>query len=473
MLKHVLLFIVLSLAVSRLIIPSQIPKLEAEQAKYLNPWLKTQSRPTDASSSANPVEGIANATSGYLSVNDPNTNSKLFYIFYSCRNLPAGQPSTEVPIVIWLQGGPGGSSLMGNFVEQGPYGVTLDPQTGKYTETPREQSWNDYYNMLYIDNPRGTGYSIADKNSYLTTEDEVAADFVQALLSFYNLTDFQGYTNTPLYIFGESYAGHYIPSIAQAILEFNNGKPALQIPLKGVGIGDGFTDPEHQLAENALFAFSLGLLDDVQRAEVEHYQLDGVANIYNDNWLSAQSDFDSVMDLITSYGGNLNVYNFRDFGDYDFSPMITFMNDASTVKRYNVDPSVAGQFTDVNTNVYNALSTDFMQSVAANVSYVADNGLPIMFYNGQDDIICNTPSVENWITNLEWAGQTALYNTPFNVWIYENGTVAGLQKTYNNFSFVIVNKAGHLSPYDQIATTSEMIQRFVNKQTNWTQPLLG
>lgn len=473
MLKHVLLFAVLSIALSRLILPSQLPGLEAQQKEYLQPWLKTQSHPSDTGSSANPVQGVANATSGYLSVEDPNTNSKLFYIFYECRNLAAGQPSTEVPIIIWLQGGPGGSSQTGNFFEQGPYGLNLDQSTGKYKETKRDQSWNDYYNMLYIDNPRGTGYSIADKNSYVTTEDDVAQDFLNALLNFYGLSTFSSYTNTPLYIFGESYAGHYIPSIAQKILEYNNGKPTLQIPLKGVGIGDGFTDPEHQLAENALFAFTLGLVDDVQRAEIEYYQLDGVGNIYTDKWLAAQSDFDNVMDLITSYGGGLNVYNFREFGDYDFSPMIKFMNDEDTIKRYNVDPSVAGQFTDVNMNVYAALSEDFMQSVAQNVSFVANNGLPIMFYNGQDDIICNTPAVQNWITNLPWAGQNGLYQTPFNVWIYENGTVAGLQKNYNNFYFVIVNKAGHLSPMDQIETTSEMIQRFVNKQTNWTQPLYG
>ena len=177
------------------------------------------------------------------------------------------------------------------------------------------------------------------------------------------------------------------------------------------------------------------------------------------------------MDAITSYGGGLNVYNFRDFGDYDFSNLVTFFNDADTVKRYNVDPSVAGHFQDINTDVYAALSTDFMQSVADRVAYIAESGLPTMFYNGQDDIICNTPSVQNWIGEMEWSGQNGFYQSNFNVWVYANGTNAGLQKNYNNFSFVIVNKAGHLSPMDQIDTTTEMVRRFVTGQTNWTLPL--
>jgi len=68
----------------------------------MNSDLKSGLPPQTASSSANPVQGIANATSGYLSVNDPNTNSKLFYVFYSCRNLPAGQSPADVPILVWL-----------------------------------------------------------------------------------------------------------------------------------------------------------------------------------------------------------------------------------------------------------------------------------------------------------------------------------------------------------------------------------
>lgn len=468
--KSILLIsLIVGVCFSRLLLPSMLQQAFERGKRHMNHHLKTHQSPETASSSAAPVEGIANATSGYLSVNDPNTNSKLFYIFYSCRNLPAGQNPEDVPIIIWLQGGPGGSSLIGNFYEMGAWQLGPDGN-GEIHEIPRENSWNDYFNLLIVDNPRGTGYSIADKNSYLTTETEIANDFLQALFNFYGLSAFAQYKNTPLYIFGESYAGHYIPSIASRIVESNQESPEVVIPLKGVGIGDGWTDPINQLPLNDIFGYSLGLLDDVERAKVVAYQANGAYNVNNENWEAAIGDFNNIMNAITSGGGGLNVYNFRDFGNYDFSDADTFMNYKSTCTRYNVDPSVCGTYTDESNAVYEALTTDFMQSVAPKVAYLLENNLPVMLYNGQDDIICNSPNQQNWVGNLNWTHQTDFYNTEFNVWVYENQTMAGLMKQNSGLTFVVVNKAGHLSPMDQINTTTEMVRRFIAGDTNWTNP---
>jgi len=66
-----------------------------------------------------------------------------------------------------------------------------------------------------------------------------------------------------LYIFGESYAGHYVPTVSNYIIHYNLNTTGLKIPLKGMGVGDGWTDPINQLSENGLFAYSMGLVDDV------------------------------------------------------------------------------------------------------------------------------------------------------------------------------------------------------------------
>ncbi len=110
MLKFLILCFLLSISLSHLIHPGQIPGILERQAK--NPRLVLAEMaekigPASANSTANPVEGIQNATSGYLSVNDPTSASKLFYVFYSCRNLTAGQVPKDVPIIVWLQGRPG------------------------------------------------------------------------------------------------------------------------------------------------------------------------------------------------------------------------------------------------------------------------------------------------------------------------------------------------------------------------------
>mmetsp|Transcript_26175 Transcript_26175/g.23031 ORF Transcript_26175/g.23031 Transcript_26175/m.23031 type:complete len:163 (-) Transcript_26175:1106-1594(-) len=160
--KLIIAFALVAIISAKLTMPLDSVKEYQRAKSFWDLSLKTQSSPKDGSSSANPVQGIANATSGYLSVNDPNTDSKLFYIFYECRNIPAGKQDTDIPIVIWLQGGPGGSSLVGNFFESGPYRLERDGGSGDYKESKAEFSWNDYYHYMPIDNPRGTGYSIAD-----------------------------------------------------------------------------------------------------------------------------------------------------------------------------------------------------------------------------------------------------------------------------------------------------------------------
>lgn len=350
--------------------------------------------------------------------------------------------------------------MLGNFFENGPYSIIWG-LNGQYTEGQKSSSWNDYYNMLYVDNPKGVGYSYLGNDTYVTTEDEVAADFLNALQEFYGLSVFTQFANTPLYIFGESYAGHYIPSISQAILEFNLNNPPNPIPLKGIGIGDGWTDPINQLVNNDLFAFSLGLVDFAGKTEIQFYQAAGINNIQNENWAGAMSDFSDIMNIIVTDGGNLNVYNFRDFGGYDVDFIIDFMNYPNTCTRYNVNPSICGTFVEINTNVYDALSTDFMQTVAPRVSYVVEK-IPVLLYNGQFDIIVNSPAAQNWINNLQWSGKQGFYGASFNSWILNNGTVAGFNKSYNNLHFSLVNKAGHLSPHDQLESTIEMLNSFIS-----------
>mmetsp|Transcript_40829 Transcript_40829/g.36232 ORF Transcript_40829/g.36232 Transcript_40829/m.36232 type:complete len:148 (+) Transcript_40829:1035-1478(+) len=141
------------------------------------------------------------------------------------------------------------------------------------------------------------------------------------------------------------------------------------------------------------------------------------------------------------------------------------MNQNDTCTRYNVDAADCGTFTDVNTHVYSALSNDFMQTVSDRVAFVLEK-IPVLLYNGQVDLIVNSPSAQNWINNLEWSGKEGFYNAPMVNWILPNGTDAGFNKTYNNLHFNIVNGAGHLAPMDQIESTVNMVNNFIGAALN-------
>ena len=98
--------------------------------------------------------------------------------------------------------------------------------------------------MLFVESPAGVGFSVAREERDLHVGDErTGADLRTFLVRF--LERYQGLASADLYIFGESYAGHYIPVLSAAILDGNAGldpRDAGYLNLKGIGIGNPWTD---------------------------------------------------------------------------------------------------------------------------------------------------------------------------------------------------------------------------------------
>merc|ERR1711865_1188654 len=153
---------------------------------------------------------------------------ELFYWYHE-----ATSDASTKPLVLWLNGGPGCSSLGGMFTENGPYvldshlNITLNPF-----------SWNKVANMLYIEQPAGVGFS----HPAAPTNDSVtAADTHSALVAF--LAKHPELKGRKFYIAGESYGGHYIPNTAKAVLEANaKADEQDKINLVGFAVGNGYTD---------------------------------------------------------------------------------------------------------------------------------------------------------------------------------------------------------------------------------------
>ena len=148
--------------------------------------------------------------SGYLEVG--SLGKQLHYVFYTSQNKPATDP-----VVLWLNGGPGCSSMEGAFMENGPF-IFSETNNSMYANP---NSWNRIANMLYIEAPAGVGYSVLGNPSNNNTDDNItAADNLNALVYFFNVL-FPEYVNNDFYISGESYAGVYIPYLASYILDYN------------------------------------------------------------------------------------------------------------------------------------------------------------------------------------------------------------------------------------------------------------
>eukprot|EP00933_Yihiella_yeosuensis_P084265 TRINITY_DN9868_c3_g1_i1.p1 TRINITY_DN9868_c3_g1~~TRINITY_DN9868_c3_g1_i1.p1 ORF type:complete len:507 (+),score=112.85 TRINITY_DN9868_c3_g1_i1:128-1648(+) len=139
------------------------------------------------------------------------------------------------PVVLWLNGGPGCSSLGGFWTELGPFFVTKD-----HSVKLNPYAWNKAANMIFVEQPAGVGFSYPamDTNDTITADDTY-----HALLDiFAELPQFAG---RPFYVFGESYGGHYVPNTVKAVQDGNAGLPAHDpkiINIKGFGVGNGYTD---------------------------------------------------------------------------------------------------------------------------------------------------------------------------------------------------------------------------------------
>ena len=93
-------------------------------------------------------------------------------------------------------------------MEIGPFGlVKLD--NNKLGLKEREYGWHEYANVVYVDQPVGTGYSYAQTDSYVHDISQAASQFVTFLDNFYQV--FPELKNTDVYLSGESFAGQYIP----------------------------------------------------------------------------------------------------------------------------------------------------------------------------------------------------------------------------------------------------------------------
>lgn len=108
---------------------------------------------------------------------DPENNGHLFFWHYQNRHIANRQRT-----VIWLNGGPGCSSMDGALMEIGPYRLK-----DKQSLTYNDGSWDEFANLLFVDQPVGTGFSYVNTDGYIHELNEMAAHFITFLTKWFDL----------------------------------------------------------------------------------------------------------------------------------------------------------------------------------------------------------------------------------------------------------------------------------------------
>jgi vitellogenic carboxypeptidase-like protein len=401
------------------------------------------------SSTSFPKEALP-TKSGYLPVSS-TTNSSIFYTFYEAQN--STTPLSQTPLLIWLQGGPGCSSMLANFYELGPWRVTKS-----LTLEPNPGSWNRIFGLIFLDNPIGTGFSVASTPQEIPTDQKgVAKHRFAAITRFVQLDPV--FKHRPIYITGESYAGKYVPAIGYYILEKNAKlKDSERVNLAGLAIGDGLTDPVTQVVTHAANAYYVGLINERQKKELEKAQLEAVRLVRKGNWSEAADARNNALRLLSNMTGLATLYDYSRKIPYEDDLVEKFLSIAEVKKALGVNESFVYEVcSDI---VGDILHADVMKSVKYMVEKLLRENTKVLLYQGQRDLRDGVVQVEVWVKTIKWEGIVEFLNAEREIWKV-NEEVAGYVQKWKSLTNVVVLGAGHLLPTDQPLNSHAMIEDWV------------
>ncbi|KAI0170965.1 Alpha/Beta hydrolase protein [Pestalotiopsis sp. NC0098] len=392
----------------------------------------------------------------------------LFYWFFESRSNP-----TTDPVVLWINGGPGASSMTGLFTEMGPCLTSADTTENNGTYR-NEHSWSNFANLLFIDQPAGVGFSSINESTHggPDTVEEAAEDFNEFLKTFFE-DAFPRFSDNPFHIVGESFGGTYVPAFAQHITSLQKmGAPGVfKISIQSITLVDAVVDYmgsgplgeyDHmcRVDENGKNKLELGFnettcrtielaVPECQRLNnfcIETYDLNICESAFVFCW--------KLIDLIED--GNRVMYDDRILckGEYPLCGVdgnfTEYMNRPHFQRALGLEN---WSFTSFNWDLNDrwALSKNLYMPTTREMIWILDETpIRVLVINGNNDIIVNTEGQKRVYDALPWNHQAKYRAQDFGDWEWPDKhgkvTKGGQMKTADKLAFVSVDEAGHMAP---------------------------
>jgi len=430
--------------------------------------------------------------SGYL---DLDNGHHLHYWLQESQNDPANDP-----VVLWLNGGPGCSSLDGLLYEMGAIHVY---DNGSLWDN--KYSWNLKANMIYLEAPICVGFSYTDDGNCVANDNSTATDNYNALLKFFE--KFPKFVSNDFYVTGESYAGTYVPTLTYNIVVGNQNTQNTKINLKGFAVGNGVSSGDgNDDASNSRYWYYYhhGFISDQVWSEMLEACCKSPYDRYSCDFVHRSSACSTAIGKTNGmYGSDLDPYNIYGSCFHNAEEKqkldeqgLLYSHDKlmHELKHTNHDlyeqlkgvppcTDAVGATTWLNrADVRSALhisSKAQTWSICSNtlhyshtVSNLAnyykgifnmDSSVWSTVYNGDTDTVCNFLGDEWFVEDL---GYKALDS--WREWYYESandGTqVGGWTKDYNRIRFVTVRGAGHMVPQYRPAAALKMFEYFIQNK---------
>ncbi|XXG41754.1 hypothetical protein AAC387_Pa01g2154 [Persea americana] len=409
--------------------------------------------------------------SGYITVDDKEQRA-LFYYFAEAEIDPVLKP-----VVLWLNGGPGCSSVgVGAFNENGPFRPSGEMLVRN------EYSWNKEANILYLEAPAGVGFSYSTDTSYYVGVDDniTARDNLVFLQRWFG--KFPQYKSRDLFIAGESYAGHYVPQLAQLMIQFNEKEKLFN--LKGIALGNPVLEFFTDFNSRAEYFWSHGLISDstyhlfTSACNYSRY----VSEYYRG---SVSPVCSRVMNQVTR-----ETSKFVDKYDVTLDVCISSVLSQSLLLRpqqvtERIDVCVEDETVnylnrkDVQNALHARLIGDNKWAVCSSildyelldleiptisiVGSLVKSGIPVLVYSGDQDSVIPLTGSRRVVHGLAVA--LGLNTTvPYRVW-FEGKQVGGWTQVYGNtLSFATVRGASHEAPFSQPERSLVLFKAFLERR---------
>ncbi|KAK9075438.1 hypothetical protein SSX86_003761 [Deinandra increscens subsp. villosa] len=410
---------------------------------------------------------------GYVGV-DENEDVQLFYYFIKSESDPEHDP-----LMLWMSGGPGCSSISGLLYEIGPIQFELVEYNGSLpTLKLNPYSWTKMANIIFIDVPVGSGFSYGRTTLASHSTDIQLCDQTYEFMRKW-FESHPEFISNPFYVAGDSYSGIPAPIITQLISDGNEAGIEPYINLKGYVLGNPLAFPEEENYK-IRFANGMGLISDElykslfhtcggeYRSEYIHpsnkechrnlelYQqcIDGISNAYvldNDCggriWLIKQP----TQKLLKDHQ-SLSTFYCR---IYEYMLVYYWINEASVRKALHIQKGAIREWIRcVDSNF-----TSILDDVRPYHLNLSEKGYRSLIYSGDHDMCIPHQSTQAWVKNLNYS-----VIDQWRSWKL-NGQVAGYTENYSNMmTFATIKGGGHTAPTYKPEECFAMFQRWISNQ---------
>ncbi|KAI7876506.1 serine carboxypeptidase-domain-containing protein [Mucor mucedo] len=376
-------------------------------------------------------------------------------------------------LIIWLNGGPGCSSMDGLFLENGPFRVQTD-----LTLTINPGGWQNYATNVYVDQPVGTGFSFANTDSYMHNMNQITDEFILFIDKLF--VTFPHLAKQDFYIAGESYAGTYIPYFTAKLLELN--KKEKKYNVQGIAIGNGWISAQHQydayydysVANNLISPDRMPLISTHLKSCKEELKTKDTIHVS-----TCERILTDVIDSSTHDDENgerrcLNIYDIRSKEEpspecglswpYELSDVTNYLRQPEVKKAVHAEKQILG-WKECTSLVSIELHGDDSKPSYSLLPDILKE-IPILLFSGEYDLICNYIGTEYLIGNMTWNGSRGFgKKTKKEDWKIDD-KVVGYYTQERNLTYVLINDGSHMVPYDRPIECLDMINRFMNVGNN-------